>query len=251
MLVSVVKVDRRIRWHYTTTIPRLRIGARLTRYRNCKFHNFARTISRHADGISRYCVPPSAFTRESVTQLDTTVKSTMTETCSAVLRSRRNCSSDGAERTDDDMIAAATDVNTEAVVDIIIINITVANTLTYVVTDIQALQKRRLRWQLWTLSFQTTELLPSIHSNDLDRLPSARMKPRLHVGRRHRSKATVTCRRHDRPVDYHIRTQRSVAWQRQLHAELRCSHKTFLQCPLSCLQCFDAVGWAAGRASGM
>jgi len=37
----------------------------------------------------------------SVTQLDTTVKSTITETCSAVLRSRRNCSSDGAERTDD------------------------------------------------------------------------------------------------------------------------------------------------------
>ena len=56
----VVKVDRRIRWHYTTTILRLRIGARLTRYRNCKFHNFARTISRYADGISRYSVPPSA-----------------------------------------------------------------------------------------------------------------------------------------------------------------------------------------------
>jgi len=33
--------------------------------------------------------------------LDTMVKSAMTETCSAVLRSRRNCSSDGAERTDD------------------------------------------------------------------------------------------------------------------------------------------------------
>ena len=31
-------MDRRIRWHYTTTILRLRIGARLTRYRNCKFH---------------------------------------------------------------------------------------------------------------------------------------------------------------------------------------------------------------------
>jgi len=57
---SVVKVDRRIRWHYTTTILCLRIGARLTRYRTCKFHNFARTISRHADGISRYSVPPSA-----------------------------------------------------------------------------------------------------------------------------------------------------------------------------------------------
>ena len=41
-------------------ILRLRIGARLTRYQNCKFHNFARTISRHADGISRYSVPPSA-----------------------------------------------------------------------------------------------------------------------------------------------------------------------------------------------
>ena len=56
----VVKVDWRIRWHYTTTILRLRIGAWLTRYQNCKFHNFARTISRHADGISRYSVPPSA-----------------------------------------------------------------------------------------------------------------------------------------------------------------------------------------------
>jgi len=56
----VVKVDQRIRWHYTTTILRLRIGARLTRYRDCKFHNFARTISRHVDGISRYSVPPSA-----------------------------------------------------------------------------------------------------------------------------------------------------------------------------------------------
>ena len=59
-LYTVVKVDRRIRWHYTTTILRLRIGARFTRYRNCKFHNGCRTISRHADGISRYSVPPSA-----------------------------------------------------------------------------------------------------------------------------------------------------------------------------------------------
>ena len=57
---SVVKVDQRIRWHYTTTILRLRIGARLTRYRNYKFHNGCCTISRHADGISRYSVPPSA-----------------------------------------------------------------------------------------------------------------------------------------------------------------------------------------------
>jgi len=55
-----VKVDRRIRWHYTTTILLLCIGARLTRYRNCKFQNGCRTISRHADGISRYSVPPSA-----------------------------------------------------------------------------------------------------------------------------------------------------------------------------------------------
>ena len=59
-LCAVVKVDRRIRWHYTTTILRLRIGVRLTRYRNCKFHNGCRTISRHTDGISRYSVPPSA-----------------------------------------------------------------------------------------------------------------------------------------------------------------------------------------------
>ena len=57
---SVGKVDRWIRWQYTTTILRLRIGARLTRYRNCKFDNGCRTISRHADGISRYAVPPSA-----------------------------------------------------------------------------------------------------------------------------------------------------------------------------------------------
>ena len=52
-------------WRNKTTIIiiiilRLRIGARLTRYRNCKFHNGCRTISRHADGISRYSVPPSA-----------------------------------------------------------------------------------------------------------------------------------------------------------------------------------------------
>ena len=48
--------------HYYYTSLRLRIGARLTRYRNCKFHNynFARTVSRHPDGISRYSVPPSA-----------------------------------------------------------------------------------------------------------------------------------------------------------------------------------------------
>jgi len=59
-LFAVVKVDRRIRWHYTTTILRLRIGAQLTRYRNCKFHNGCRTISRHSDGISRYSEPPSA-----------------------------------------------------------------------------------------------------------------------------------------------------------------------------------------------
>ena len=32
-LLPVVRVDRKIRWHYTTTILRLRIGARLTRYR--------------------------------------------------------------------------------------------------------------------------------------------------------------------------------------------------------------------------
>jgi len=32
----------------------------LRAYRNCKFHNGCRTISRHADGISRYSVPPSA-----------------------------------------------------------------------------------------------------------------------------------------------------------------------------------------------
>ena len=56
----MVKVDRRIRWHYTTTLLRLCIGAWLTRYRNCKFHNGCRTISRRADGISRYSVPPSA-----------------------------------------------------------------------------------------------------------------------------------------------------------------------------------------------
>ena len=58
---AVVKVDRRIRWHYVHyyyTSPSH--WCTTTRYRNCKFYNFARTISRHADGISRYSVPPSA-----------------------------------------------------------------------------------------------------------------------------------------------------------------------------------------------
>jgi len=42
--------------HYYYTSP----SYWCTRYQNCKFHNFARTISRHADGISWYSVPPSA-----------------------------------------------------------------------------------------------------------------------------------------------------------------------------------------------
>ena len=56
-MYAVVKVDRRIRWHYTTTILH---WCTIHEVSNCKFHNFARTISRHADGISRYSVPPSA-----------------------------------------------------------------------------------------------------------------------------------------------------------------------------------------------
>ena len=41
--------------HYSYTSP----SHWCTRYRNCKFHNGC-PISRHADGISRYSVPPSA-----------------------------------------------------------------------------------------------------------------------------------------------------------------------------------------------
>ena len=69
--VAVVKVDRRIWWHYTTTILHLRIGARGIEIVNFTTaaprspipddsSRYARTISRHADGISRYSVPPSA-----------------------------------------------------------------------------------------------------------------------------------------------------------------------------------------------
>ena len=46
---TVVKVDRRIRWHYTTTILRLRIGARLTRYRNNV--NFTISLALSADTL--------------------------------------------------------------------------------------------------------------------------------------------------------------------------------------------------------
>jgi len=53
----VVKVDRRIRWHYTTTILRLRIV-------KCKKDFFLipeiNEVSRHADSISRYSVPANA-----------------------------------------------------------------------------------------------------------------------------------------------------------------------------------------------
>jgi len=38
-LLPVVKVDRRIRWHYTTTIAYTSPSHWCTRYRNCKFHN--------------------------------------------------------------------------------------------------------------------------------------------------------------------------------------------------------------------
>jgi len=68
---AVVKVDRRITWHYTTTILHLRTGARGIEIVNFTTaaprspipddsSRYARTISRHADGISRYSVPPSA-----------------------------------------------------------------------------------------------------------------------------------------------------------------------------------------------
>ena len=68
---AVVKVDRRIRWHYTSTILHLRIGARGIEIVNFTTaaprspipddsSRYARTISRHADGISRYSEPPSA-----------------------------------------------------------------------------------------------------------------------------------------------------------------------------------------------
>jgi len=48
----------------------------------------------------RYWGTLQYYKLQPVTQLDNMVKSTMTETRSAVLRLRRNCSSDGAERTD-------------------------------------------------------------------------------------------------------------------------------------------------------
>jgi len=54
---TVVKVDRRIRWHYTTTILRLRISARLTRYRNCKFHNGCRGTLMASAGTPYRLVP--------------------------------------------------------------------------------------------------------------------------------------------------------------------------------------------------
>jgi len=43
--------------HYYYTSPSHWSTTHEVWYRNCKFHNFARTISRHADGISRYSVP--------------------------------------------------------------------------------------------------------------------------------------------------------------------------------------------------
>ena len=57
-LLPVVRVDRKIRWYYTTTILRLRIGARLTRYRIVIFTISLALSAGHADGISRYSVPP-------------------------------------------------------------------------------------------------------------------------------------------------------------------------------------------------
>ena len=55
----VVKVDRRIRWHYTTTIFRLRIGARLTaHFYPCVSHIlylvFSRLLIENEKRTSRY-----------------------------------------------------------------------------------------------------------------------------------------------------------------------------------------------------
>jgi len=68
------------------------------------------------------------------------VKSTMTETCSAVLRSRRNCSSDdGAERTDDGRAFHARAAVTEKARSPSVVRRVVGMTS----VDVEALRKRR------------------------------------------------------------------------------------------------------------
>jgi len=57
---TVVKVDRRIRWHYTTTILRLRIGARLTaHFYPCKLTLSAGTLM--ASAGTPYRLVPAHF----------------------------------------------------------------------------------------------------------------------------------------------------------------------------------------------
>ena len=59
----VVKVDRRIRWHYTTRGLLYFAFALVHDSRGIEIVNFTVSLalfSRHADGISRYSVPPSA-----------------------------------------------------------------------------------------------------------------------------------------------------------------------------------------------
>ena len=44
----------------------------------------------------------------------------------------------------------------------------------------------------------------------------------------------------------------SASVQHKLQVDVRSSQNRFFSCKsIFCLQCFDAVGWAAGRASGL
>ena len=69
------------------------------------------------------------------------VKSTMTETRSAVLRSRRNCSSDGTERTDDGRAFHARAAVTGKARSPSVVRRVVGRPMTSV--DVEALRKRR------------------------------------------------------------------------------------------------------------
>ena len=129
---------------------------------------------------------------------------------SAVFRSRRNCSSDGAERTDDGRAAVTGKARSPSVVRRVDGMISV---------NVEALWRRR-------------------------REPTSAVKWSVSAG-------------YDGAVPIRQRYARTHNWNWILSGTFsQCSSRRSgvlrlpcLQC--FCLHCFDAVGWAAGRASGL
>ena len=159
------------------------------------------------------------------------VKSTMTKTCSAVLRSRRNCSSDGAERTDDGRAfharAAVTGKARSPSVVRRVDGMTSVDVCVYI-ARMEQLETAFHSSEFYQLVVEATEdsLNRALDLFDAPRGVDVSLTGRPSAQSYDEVGAVLLDAGLIRPILVRLNSKRE------------------------CLQCSDAVGWAAGRASG-